>query len=79
MLPVIYSMSVSLDGFIAGPDGDIGWTAPAAEQMRFHIEQTRYIAAQLCARGRLVLIRLLENRRGVVVAIRPGEAARGPP
>ena len=28
MLPVIYSMSVSLDGFIAGPDGDIGWTAP---------------------------------------------------
>ena len=27
MLPVVYSMSVSLDGFIAGPDGDIGWTA----------------------------------------------------
>ena len=25
MGPVIYSMSVSLDGFIAGPDGDIGW------------------------------------------------------
>jgi hypothetical protein len=35
MLPVIYSMSVSLDGFIAGPDGDIGWTAPDAERMRF--------------------------------------------
>jgi dihydrofolate reductase len=28
MLPVIYSMSVSLDGFIAAPDGDIGWSAP---------------------------------------------------
>jgi len=27
MLPVIYSMSVSLDRFIAGPDSDIGWTA----------------------------------------------------
>jgi dihydrofolate reductase len=39
MLPVIYSMSVSLDGFIAGPDGDIGWTAPDAELFRFHIEQ----------------------------------------
>jgi dihydrofolate reductase len=51
MLPVIYSMSVSLDGFIAGPGGDIGWTAPDAEQFRFHIEQTRHIAAHLCGRG----------------------------
>ena len=51
MLPVIYSMSVSLDGFIAGPAGDIGWTAPDAEQFRFHIEQTRHVAAHLCGRG----------------------------
>jgi dihydrofolate reductase len=51
MLPVIYSMSVSLDGFIAGPGGDIGWTAPDAEQFRFHIEQTRHIAAHLCGRS----------------------------
>ncbi|MEV5840028.1 dihydrofolate reductase family protein [Nocardia sp. NPDC052112] len=50
MPPLIYSMSVSLDGFIAGPDGDIGWTAPAAEQFRFHIEQTRHITAYLCGR-----------------------------
>jgi dihydrofolate reductase len=50
MLPVIYSMSVSLDGFIAGPTGDIGWTAPDAEQFRFHIEQTRHLAAYLCGR-----------------------------
>ena len=34
MRPVIYSMSVSLDGFIAGPDDDIGWTAPDEELMR---------------------------------------------
>jgi dihydrofolate reductase len=51
MLPVIYSMSVSLDGFTAAPDGDIGWTAPDAELFRFHIEQTRPIAAHLCGRG----------------------------
>ncbi|WP_433566110.1 dihydrofolate reductase family protein [Nocardia sp. CA-151230] len=50
MLPVVYSMSVSLDGFIAGPGGDIGWTAPDAEQMRFHLEQTRDVAAHLCGR-----------------------------
>jgi hypothetical protein len=42
---------VSLDGFIAGPTGDIGWTAPEGEQFRFHIEQTRHVAAHLCGRG----------------------------
>ena len=51
MLPVIYSMSVSVDGFIAGPTGAIGWTAPDAELFRFHIEQTRHVAAHLCGRG----------------------------
>jgi dihydrofolate reductase len=51
MLPVIYSMGVSLDGFIAGPDGDISWTAPDAGLMRFHIEQTCHIAAYLCGRS----------------------------
>jgi dihydrofolate reductase len=50
MLPVIYSMAVSLDGFIAGPDDEIGWTAPDAELFRFHVQQTREIAAELCGR-----------------------------
>jgi len=52
---VIYSMSVSLDGFIAGPDGDIGFTAPDEELFRFHVEQTRRIGAELMGR------RLYEN------------------
>ncbi|WP_228566007.1 dihydrofolate reductase family protein [Nocardia sp. SYP-A9097] len=43
MLPVIYSMGVSLDGFIAGPDGNINWTAPDPDLFRFHIEQTRQV------------------------------------
>jgi len=50
MLPVIYSMSVSLDGFIAGPGDDIGWSGPDAEQFGFHVEQTRHVAAHLCGR-----------------------------
>jgi dihydrofolate reductase len=50
MRTVIYSMSVSLDGFIAGPDGDIGFTAPDEEQMRFHVQQTREIGAELMGR-----------------------------
>ena len=28
MRKLIYSMGVSLDGFIAGSDGDIDWRAP---------------------------------------------------
>lgn len=31
MRKLVYSMSVSLDGFIAGPDGDIAWSAPDQE------------------------------------------------
>jgi dihydrofolate reductase len=48
---VIYSMSVSLDGFIAGPDGDIGFGAPDQELFRFHVEQTRLIGVELMGRG----------------------------
>jgi dihydrofolate reductase len=48
--PVIYSMSVSLDGFIAGPDGAIDWAAPNDELMAFHNAQTRQLGAHVCGR-----------------------------
>ena len=51
MRTVIYSMSVSLDGFIAGPGGDIGFTAPDQELMEFHVRQTREIGTELMGRG----------------------------
>jgi len=47
---VIYSMGTSLDGFIAGPDGEIDWSAPDEERHRFHNEQTREVAAHLLGR-----------------------------
>jgi dihydrofolate reductase len=43
-------MGVSLDGFIAGPGGELDWSAPDEELMRFHNEQTRELAAQLSGR-----------------------------
>ena len=43
-------MGVSLDGFIAGPDGDFGWSAPDEELHRFHNEQTRELGAHLMGR-----------------------------
>jgi dihydrofolate reductase len=50
MRKVIYSMGVSLDGFIAGPSGEIDWSPPDEERHRFHNEQTREIGAHFCGR-----------------------------
>jgi len=50
MRKLIYSMGVSLDGFIAGRDGEIDWSAPDEELHRFHNRQTREIGAHLCGR-----------------------------
>jgi len=47
---LIYSMGVSLDGFIADRDGEFGWSVPSEEQFRFHIEQVRELGAFLCGR-----------------------------
>jgi dihydrofolate reductase len=47
---LIYSMGVSLDGFIAGPRGEIDWSAPDEELHRFHNRQAREIGAHLCGR-----------------------------
>ncbi|MDQ3931989.1 MAG: dihydrofolate reductase family protein [Actinomycetota bacterium] len=50
MRPLIYSMGVSLDGYIAGPRGEIGWSAPDAELHRFHNERTRELDLHLLGR-----------------------------
>jgi dihydrofolate reductase len=50
MRKLIYSMGVSLDGFVAGPDGDFEWSAPDEELHRFHNEQMRDVGVHLCGR-----------------------------
>jgi dihydrofolate reductase len=50
MRKLIYSMGMSLDGFIAGLGGEIDWSAPDEELHRFHNEQTRELGAHLCGR-----------------------------
>ena len=50
MRKLIYSMTVSLDGYIAGPDGGIDWTGPDEELFVFHTEQVREIGVHLCGR-----------------------------
>lgn len=47
---LIYSMGVSVDGFIADREGEFGWTVPSEEQFRFHLEQVSELGAYLCGR-----------------------------
>jgi dihydrofolate reductase len=47
---LIYSMGVSVDGFIADREGAFGWTVPSEEQFRFHIAQVRELGGYLCGR-----------------------------
>jgi dihydrofolate reductase len=50
MRKVIYSMSASLDGFIADAAGEIDWTGPDDELHRFHNDRVRGQSAQLLGR-----------------------------
>jgi dihydrofolate reductase len=47
---LIYSMSVSVDGFIADREGAFGWTAPSDELFRFHLAQVRELGGYLLGR-----------------------------
>ena len=47
---LIYSMSVSVDGFIADREGAFGWAAPSEELFRFHIAEVRELGGCLLGR-----------------------------
>jgi dihydrofolate reductase len=47
---LVYSMTVSLDGFVADPRGAIDWSAPDEELHRFHNDRVRETGAELCGR-----------------------------
>jgi dihydrofolate reductase len=47
---MIYSMSLSVDGFIADREGGFEWGKPSEELFRFHLAQTREVGGFLCGR-----------------------------
>jgi dihydrofolate reductase len=47
---LIYSMNVSVDGFIADREGAFAWSVPSEEQFRFHIAQIRELGGFLLGR-----------------------------
>ncbi|MEV5375915.1 dihydrofolate reductase family protein [Streptomyces nondiastaticus] len=50
MRSVTYSMGVSLDGYICGPDGGFRWTAPDEEVFRFVTDEIRQVGVYLLGR-----------------------------
>ena len=50
MRSVTYSMSVSLDGYIVGPDGAFDWTEPDEEVFRFVTDQIGEVGVHLLGR-----------------------------
>ncbi len=50
MRSVTYSMSMSLDGYIVGPDGGFDWPGFDAEVFRFWIDEIREVGVHLMGR-----------------------------
>ena len=50
MRSVTYSMGVSLDGYIVGPDGGFDWSTPDKEVFRFWIDEIRDVGVHLMGR-----------------------------
>ena len=47
---VMYSMGVSVDGFISDRDGSFDWSGPSDEQFAFHLAEVRGLGAYLLGR-----------------------------
>jgi dihydrofolate reductase len=50
MHSVTYSMGISLDGYIVGPEGDFDWTVPDDELFRFVTHEIRDVGVYLLGR-----------------------------
>jgi hypothetical protein len=50
MRGVMYSMGVSLDGCILGPNGGFNWTEPDEEVFRFVTDEIREVGVRLLGR-----------------------------
>jgi dihydrofolate reductase len=46
----MYSMGMSVDGFVTDRGGGIGWSVPSDELFRFHLERVRGLGATLLGR-----------------------------
>jgi dihydrofolate reductase len=63
MLPrvLIFSMGVSLDGYISDRDGSFDWGVPSEELFRFHLERVSGLAAYVLGRRLYEMMRVWET------------------
>jgi dihydrofolate reductase len=61
MRKLIFSMALSLDGYIEGPRGEGDWAAPGAELHRFHNEQTEELGLHVLGRRLYEVMRYWET------------------
>ena len=58
---VIYSMSVSVDGFVADRAGAFDWSGPDDEQFAFHLAEVRSLGCYLLGRRLYEMMRVWET------------------
>jgi dihydrofolate reductase len=61
MRRLIYAMGVTLDGYIADPEGGIDWSVPSDELHRFHNDRTRRLEGHLLGRNLYETMTYWEN------------------
>ena len=61
MRSVTYSMGMSVDGYISGPDGGFGWGDPDEEVFRFATDQVRAVDVHLMGRKLYEMMRYWET------------------
>jgi dihydrofolate reductase len=63
---LIYSMGVSVDGFISDRHGQFSWSVPSDEQFDFHVEQVRELGGLLLGRKLYETMLVWETDRSIV-------------
>jgi dihydrofolate reductase len=58
---IVYSMMMSLDGYIAGPDGDIGLPVPEGALHRHFNEMMKQTSMELCGRRMYEMMRYWDS------------------
>ena len=58
---VTFSMSMSLDGYITDPNGEINWTAPSEEVFRLSLDEIRHVGVHLMGRRLYETMRYWED------------------
>ena len=61
MARIVYSMMVSLDGYIARPDGDIGLPVPEGELHRHFNDMMQQTSLELCGRRMYEVMRFWDS------------------